>query len=72
MNIVTLTVAIKETERFIDAALKAQARWELDWLKDSKRLNLTKRDYYTNVSKENAACKRASMELTRALSELRK
>lgn len=72
MNISKLTDAIKEAERFIAAANRAQARLEQDWQFDSKRLSLHNRAIYSNTSKENAACKRASLDLTRALADLRK
>jgi len=67
-----LRIAIDEAERFIRLAKKAQTRQDKDWKIDSVRLGLTMRERYGNISKENATCKRASLDLTRALSELRK
>lgn len=72
MNIIELEYVIREAERFISAARYAIERRDKDWMRDSKRLGLTKKDVYSNTSKENAACKRASLDLTRALAELRK
>jgi hypothetical protein len=52
--------AISEARRFIVAALEAKARM--------------KSDIYTNISgsKQTGAAKRASLDLTRALAEMRK
>lgn len=59
MNIETLDNAVEEAKKFIEKAEKAIKRSEED-------------GYTFFGCKETAACKRASMDLTRALSELRK
>lgn len=60
MNLDKLNVAVAEAERFIIIAKRAQ-----------KRL---REDHYAPISgsKETGAARRASMDLTRALAELRK
>lgn len=59
MNIETLNNAIKEAVRFIEMPHAVTDR--------------AKKDKYIFLGcKETAACKRASLDLTRALSELRK
>ncbi len=55
----SLIEAMEETQRFLTAARLAQKR-----LKDDK--------YSHFGSPETAACRRASMDLTRALAKLRK
>ena len=71
MNKQTLEQAINEAQRFIKAAEAAQKRTHADWLRDSQRLALTKEDVYWSISKENASCKRASLDLSRILADLR-
>ena len=58
MKIEKVQEAMEEAIRFIDRAEKA--------------LKLMKKKKYWFASKETAACRRSSMDLTRALSELRK
>ena len=72
MDMVRLENTIKEVERFMETAYQAERRFKEDWARDSKRLGLITKSWYTNISKENAACKRASLDLTRSLAELRK
>ena len=58
-RIATIKQAIIEAKRFISRA----ENWK----------DRLKKDYYAQYScKEGGACKRASMDLTRALAELRK
>jgi len=59
MNIKTLYVVIAEAERFLRIAKEAKA-WE------------AKSEFPFYGSKQTAATRRASMDLTRALAELRK
>ena len=59
MNRVTVAKAVEEAERFLVAA----RLWE--------EALLNRREAYA-VPKEAGACRRASMDLSRALSELRK
>ena len=59
MNLRTVKKAITEAKRFIDAAEMVVA-------------DRTERDVYIGPSKYSGACRRASMELSRALSELRR
>ena len=61
MNLVKINVAIEEAKKFIERAEVVQ-----------EKAKNTKDDYWLWPSKENAALKRQSMELTRALAELRK
>jgi hypothetical protein len=64
MKIDKLNIAIAEANRFLKAAKLAQVRiWEI---------KAREGEYAVVVSKETAACRRASMDLTRALAELRK
>jgi hypothetical protein len=60
MHIDKLTNAIAEAERFIEKAHKAAFKIRTDSLTT------------ISGSKETATCKRASMDLTRALADLRK
>ncbi len=60
MNVDKLKKAINEATRFQKAAKAALARLEWD------------RTAYISGSTETAAAKRASMDLTRALAEMRK
>ena len=57
MNLRTVKKAITEAKRFIDAAEMVVA-------------DRTERDVYIGPSKYSGACRRASMELSRALSEM--
>ena len=58
MKIERVEEAISEARRFIPKAEKA--------------LKLLKKKKYWFMSKETAACRRSSMDLTRSLAELRK
>ena len=60
MNPKTVNKAVEEAQRFLDAA-EAWKKAEADKVKS-----------YFAVPKESGACRRASMDLTRALAELRK
>lgn len=60
MNRVTVAKAVEEAERFLVAARS--------W----KEALLNRSESYYTVPKEAGACRRASMDLSRALSELRK
>ncbi len=59
MRAKTLKRSIEEAKRFIKAA-EAVSTWKSD-----------NGNVYVNSGKEAAACKRASMDLSRALSDLR-
>jgi len=59
MTIEHVKAVIRETKRFLAAAQLAEKR-------------LTEDDMAKFGSKETAACRRASMDLTRALAELRR
>jgi hypothetical protein len=60
MNIQTLNRAIAEAERFIESAKEVRQQAEhTDWL-------------WVTGTRFTGACKRASMDLTRALSDLRR
>lgn len=72
MNIIVLRDTIEEAERFLEKAKAARGRWKQDWDKDSKKFGLINPTIYRNYSPENAACKRASIDLTRMLALLRK
>ena len=63
MRYTDLQKVIKEAERFLEKAKDASARIKMD----------NEEDYY-NVTgtKESAACKRASLDLSKSLSEFRK
>ncbi len=62
MRIQIIREAIAEAERFHNAALKVLAKNKTEkWV-----------DGYIYTCKEAAACKRASMDLTRILSRLRR
>lgn len=60
-----LTNAICEAQRFIQIARKVV-------IKHEKRADGTPWIMVLDYTKESAACKRASMDLTRALAEMRK
>ena len=72
MKISKLTKAISEAKRFLAAAQEAQDRFEMDWERDRRIFKLANKEFYINYGKENATCKRASLDLTRSLAELRK
>ena len=61
VTIATLSEAINEAERFLVKARNAQAL-----------LYAIKPKYHGSPSKRNAAVKRASMDLTRSLADLRR
>ena len=65
MNVERLQNAIVEAERFIRAAKKVE-------IIHSKYANGKPWIRVGEYTKESAACKRASMDLTRALAEVRK
>ena len=65
MEVKTLQNAIAEAERFIQAAKKVEIIRE-------KFLNGKPWFHIKTQTKETAACKRASLDLSRALSEMRK
>ena len=71
MDMERLDKAMAEAQRFLDRAEEAWKKRESDRKADSIRLDMLLGDSYENVSKENAACKRASLDLTRALANLR-
>ncbi len=69
MNIKKVEIAVAEAKRFID---KAEA-----FLKESEKTYTSEyggiiHTYTVSVPKQSGATKRASMDLTRALAELRK
>ncbi|MDD4390233.1 MAG: hypothetical protein PHW03_05455 [Eubacteriales bacterium] len=63
MEIAAVREAIKEAERFIQKAKK---------VKQMTFSNGEKSTVYTEYGSESAACKRASMDLTKALAKMRK
>jgi len=66
MTVISLKRAIEEAKRFIRAAEEV----EITLVTPDDE---TTRTYsYVVTGKESAACKRASMDLTRALAEMRK
>ena len=65
MNVKTLDKAMAEARRFLEIAIKVPI--EEYYTGDKRDLRVVK-----NPSPESAACKRASMDLTRALSDMRK
>ena len=66
MRVEALETAIREAQRFIDTALKVEQGDEEDE-KDGIHYRWVK-----GYTKNSSACKRASMDLTRSLAELRK
>ena len=58
MDVIKIKLAMKEAKRFIERARKAVTRIE--------------GEKYCYVSKEAASCRRSSLDLTRALTEMRK
>ena len=73
MNIAKLTAAINEAKRFLSTAELARRKWEEDFFDFQEQTGkLCHKDRFNNASVENATCKRASMDLTRALANLRK
>lgn len=69
-----ILIAIAEAERFIAKAKLALKRREKDWNEDKARLGLSDRlkNAWDSQSKENATCKRASLDLSRVLADLRR
>lgn len=61
MDYKKVDMAISEAHRFIEKAIKAKAKLEVKG-----------NTVYLTGSKETGACRRASLDLTRALAELRK
>ena len=59
MDIVTISEAIEEAERFLIRARRAR-----EWMGKAR--------YVEMGGRETAACRRASMDLTRALADLRR
>ncbi len=72
VNNIQIEVAIEQAERFISVAKQAQKRIRNDFTKDQERLELINLSVYSTTSKETAACRRASMDLTRSLAQLRR
>ena len=72
MDIAKLDTAMNAAMLFVIKADDAKKKWEEDWARESAKFQLTDRKLFRNVSAENASCKRASMDLTRALANLRK
>lgn len=68
MKISAVKEAIKEAERFIKAAKKIQTGTA--W--DAKTGSYVPSKDYIEIGKDSGACRRASMDLTRALAEMRK
>jgi hypothetical protein len=73
MNIRQIDNAVREAERFIQKAEQAKARLIKECAEINVRLSLNfKPVNHTITSKETASCRRASLDLSRSLSELRK
>ena len=66
MRVETLKEAIREAERFL--VLAKQVKTKVYNASDKNKKFAVVEDY----TKESSACKRASMDLTRALSNMRK
>lgn len=66
MKIKNVVIAVAEAERFIDKANDALARQHAE-----QAATNYKHEYWVQCQ-ENAACKRASLDLSRALSKLRR
>ncbi len=64
MRIEEIDNCLIEAERFVKAAIKAKRAIETMHKENS--------EWYSEASKDVASCKRASLDLTRALSEIRK
>jgi len=64
MTYKSIEAALHEAERFSTVARAAMMR-----LKEEGRVNISP---FTGPYKETAACRRASLDLTRALTEMRK
>ncbi len=71
MDIRKIDKAVLEAERFILSAEVARRRLIDDFNIDAKRLGLTNINVYNTISKETASLKRASMDMTRALADMR-
>ena len=65
MQIQTLRAAKEEALRFVKAADKAIDAFEEDWL------GSTRTHQYIRQNKHNSGAKRASLDLTRVLSDMR-
>lgn len=61
MDYKKLDIAIREAHRFIEKAVKAK-----------ERITVEGNTVYITGCKETGACRRASLDLTRALADLRK
>lgn len=76
MNMDTLTTAIEEAERFLDKAKRLKRVKTLDRRNvdeaNQKVHAPHERRYYQDFPKDSGAVKRASMDLTRALADLRR
>ncbi len=72
MNITQIETAIREAQRFIAKAEEAKTRIKVDFTEAQRSFGMTNLPCYTITSKETAACKRASMDLSRTLVELRR
>ena len=73
LNKKMLKQAILEAERFILTATLAEARIDEDIKSFIERFGTHSRENTCTItSKETAACRRASMDLTRVLAKLRK
>ena len=73
MRVEALRTAMKEAERFIAKGHAALKRYDKEWDLARIRLDLSDKERYSiGQTKENGAVKRASLDLTRALADLRK
>ena len=72
MNIGIIDEAIDEAERFVLKAKRARARLYIDFEKAQRDLGLKNISRFSITSKETAACRRASMDLSRVLTNLRR
>ena len=71
MELKALQVAIAETYRFLHVAVEAQAEIKTNQ-EEFKNYQQAKKDFPKIGNKKQAACRRASMDLSRALTELRR
>ena len=69
MNHTTLKTAISEAERFLDRARRAERSFQIEEWPVTAPGQPT---YYSTDTTATAAVKRASMDLTRALADLRR
>ena len=74
VTIETLDAAIAEAKRFVDAADKARTRINIDYVNMVHRHGKVSfpAEQCVTTSAETATARRASMDLTRALAELRR